>query len=347
MNQFNYLKERLSIIDVIGHYTTINKQGRLWNGRCPQQDLNNRKSLLSSSPDKQVFYCYGCKTGGDAISFVAKMERCSQQEALQILCQRYQITIPPELFDQGIELDQEHNKKLQHEYTEREQKKAKNAHKEGMPERMRADSRSEDKSHMPRGGWKWGKGCGLPASGIPASGVAANMNYSKLPASGMEANGLPAREDEGLHFKIRYSGLQVLPTGSKEIEELADELMAYAAQEDVFKLEDFPLMKQYSPHKFFKLAEVNEKFARALDYARHAVGSRLQHKLVYEGMNPTFAMKMLPLYHRDYREWELERRTQKEQPKTQTVVAVIPEWTPSPEVLKKAGDTNDQGDTSR
>lgn len=166
---------------------------------------------------------------------------------------------------------------------------------------------------------------------------------SKLPRVRSEkydpnASGMPARshKDDKLGFRVKYTGLKDLPVDEKAINELANEMMAWAAKEDAFKLEDFPLMKQYSPYKFFKLAEKHAYFAQALDYANHLIGSRLQHKLVYEGINPQYAMKMLPLYHYHYKQWELEKRAQKDHAKNQTIVAVLPEWATSPEVLEKA-----------
>lgn len=92
MNLFNYIKQRLPILDVIGEYATLKKAGLYWKGCCP---LHFEKTpSFSVSPHKEIFYCFGCHAGGDVISFITKVEHCSPLEAAQHLVERYQITLP-------------------------------------------------------------------------------------------------------------------------------------------------------------------------------------------------------------------------------------------------------------
>lgn len=92
MNLFSFIKNKLSILEVVREYTALKKVGLYWKGHCPFH--NERTASFSVSPHKEIFYCFGCHSGGDVISFIAKAENCSQLEAARHLSERYQITIP-------------------------------------------------------------------------------------------------------------------------------------------------------------------------------------------------------------------------------------------------------------
>ncbi|MBA2306554.1 DNA primase [Candidatus Dependentiae bacterium] len=95
MNLFNFIKQRIPILDVIGEYATLKKAGLYWKGCCP---LHFEKTpSFSVSPHKEIFYCFGCHAGGDVISFITKIEHCTPLEAAQHLVERYQIALPVEV----------------------------------------------------------------------------------------------------------------------------------------------------------------------------------------------------------------------------------------------------------
>ena len=66
----------------------------------------------------------------------------------------------------------------------------------------------------------------------------------------------------------------IFPKTEQEWISLADDLIAWAHLETSFAIEDFPLSRLYSPHKFYKWSKHNEYFADALEFARYKVGSR-------------------------------------------------------------------------
>ncbi len=94
MSVFNLIKSRVSIFDVVNEYTTLRKAGNYWKSRCPFH--HEKTASFSVSPHKDIFYCFGCHAGGDVISFIAKIENCSQHEAVQFLADRYGIELPKE-----------------------------------------------------------------------------------------------------------------------------------------------------------------------------------------------------------------------------------------------------------
>lgn len=107
MNLFNYIKSRLSILDIIGQYTTLRKAGTYWKANCPFH--HEKTASFTVSPHKEIFYCFGCHTSGDLISFIAKIENCSQLEAAQHLIETYQIEVPEEFLQSRPQNQDEKN----------------------------------------------------------------------------------------------------------------------------------------------------------------------------------------------------------------------------------------------
>ena len=100
MDLFSFIKSNVSILDLIQEYATLKKAGLYWKGRCPFH--HEKTASFTVSPHREIFYCFGCHAGGDVISFIAKIENCSQKEAAQHLVERYQLTPPPSVhFDVG------------------------------------------------------------------------------------------------------------------------------------------------------------------------------------------------------------------------------------------------------
>ena len=84
--------EANSIVDVISGYVTLKKSGRNYTGLCPFH--NEKTPSFSVSPDKNLFYCFGCKEGGSTIDFLMKIENIDFMEALEILAARAGIALP-------------------------------------------------------------------------------------------------------------------------------------------------------------------------------------------------------------------------------------------------------------
>ena len=60
------------LVKLISEHTTVKRVGRSWMARCPMH--GERTPSLSISPDKGVYYCFGCQRSGDAITFVREIE---------------------------------------------------------------------------------------------------------------------------------------------------------------------------------------------------------------------------------------------------------------------------------
>lgn len=107
MNIFSFIKERVSILDIIGEYVTLKRAGGYYKGTCPFH--HEKTASFTVSPDKAIFYCFGCHISGDVISFMAKIENCSQKEAAQLLAERYRINIPNTITFESSEKTEEKN----------------------------------------------------------------------------------------------------------------------------------------------------------------------------------------------------------------------------------------------
>ena len=100
MPLFNFIKTKLSILDIVSDYIRLRQAGTYWKGPCPFH--SEKEASFTVSPDKQIFYCFGCHAGGDLIAFVAKMENLSQIEATKFLIDRYSLVVPEEIKKQAF-----------------------------------------------------------------------------------------------------------------------------------------------------------------------------------------------------------------------------------------------------
>ena len=73
---------RNDIVDVVGSYVALQQKGSNLFGLCPFH--NEKTPSFSVSPSKQIFHCFGCKKGGDVITFVKEIENLSYIEAVQL-----------------------------------------------------------------------------------------------------------------------------------------------------------------------------------------------------------------------------------------------------------------------
>ena len=81
-----------NIVDIIGGYVRLQKKGSSYLGLCP---FHNEKSpSFSVSPNKQMYYCFGCGAGGNVFTFIMEYENQTFPEAVKILADRAGIALP-------------------------------------------------------------------------------------------------------------------------------------------------------------------------------------------------------------------------------------------------------------
>ncbi|MCL2560579.1 MAG: DNA primase [Turicibacter sp.] len=77
------INEKVNIAEVVGRYVQLTRSGRNHKGLCPFHNEATPSFLVSE--DKGIYKCFGCGEGGDAISFISKMEGISYSEAMTSL----------------------------------------------------------------------------------------------------------------------------------------------------------------------------------------------------------------------------------------------------------------------
>ncbi len=86
------LLARADLAELVSSYVQLEKKGgRLW-ARCPFH--NEKTPSFTVSPDKQMYYCFGCGKGGGIINFVMEIERLNFTEAVEFLARHYHMDLP-------------------------------------------------------------------------------------------------------------------------------------------------------------------------------------------------------------------------------------------------------------
>jgi DNA primase len=88
------VRSRNDIVDVIGQYVSLKRTGANYVGLCPFH--NEKSASFSVSPSKQMFYCFGCRVGGNVFSFLMKYDNLTFGEAVKSLAERGGVKLPDE-----------------------------------------------------------------------------------------------------------------------------------------------------------------------------------------------------------------------------------------------------------
>lgn len=86
------LKFKTDIEDIISNYVTLRKNGSTSKGLCPFH--NEKTPSFTVYNDTQSFYCFGCGAGGDAVTFIKKIENLDYIDAVKLLAQRAGLQMP-------------------------------------------------------------------------------------------------------------------------------------------------------------------------------------------------------------------------------------------------------------
>ncbi|MGI6361249.1 MAG: DNA primase [Bacillota bacterium] len=86
------ISQKTDIVELISEYLTLKKQGKNFVGNCPFHSENTPSFTVS--PEKQIFYCFGCQKGGSAISFIMEIEGLTFPEAALKLAARVGVEVP-------------------------------------------------------------------------------------------------------------------------------------------------------------------------------------------------------------------------------------------------------------
>ena len=80
------VREAVDIVDVVSTYISLRRTGKVMVGLCPWHE--DSRPSFHVHPERQTFRCWVCNVGGDAFSFMMRMEKIEFREALEQLASR-------------------------------------------------------------------------------------------------------------------------------------------------------------------------------------------------------------------------------------------------------------------
>ncbi len=86
------LRARADIAEIVSAYVPLKKNGRSYWGLCPFH--GEKTASFCVTPEKQMYYCFGCKAGGSVIDFIMNIERLEYHDAVALLADRVHMTLP-------------------------------------------------------------------------------------------------------------------------------------------------------------------------------------------------------------------------------------------------------------
>ncbi len=91
------LKDASDIEQVISSYVSLKRRGGRLMGLCPFHA--EKTPSFTVFLDEPHYYCFGCGSGGDVITFIRNIEHLEYIEALRLLAERAGLTLPEDDFD--------------------------------------------------------------------------------------------------------------------------------------------------------------------------------------------------------------------------------------------------------
>jgi DNA primase len=85
------VREATDLVALVSEHVALKRVGRNYAGLCPFH--TEKSASFSVSPDKGVYFCFGCNKSGDAISFIRDVEHLDFVEAVERLAARANITL--------------------------------------------------------------------------------------------------------------------------------------------------------------------------------------------------------------------------------------------------------------
>lgn len=86
------VRSRNDIVDVIGGYVSLKKQGNSYSACCPFH--HEKTPSFHVSRDKQLYHCFGCGASGNVFTFIREYENMSFVESMKLLADRSGMTLP-------------------------------------------------------------------------------------------------------------------------------------------------------------------------------------------------------------------------------------------------------------
>ena len=103
--------ERLSIVEVVSEYVQLRRAGANYTGLCPFHA--EKTPSFNVNPAREIFHCFGCGEGGNAFSFIMKIEGLSFPEAVKLMARKTGIEIEERQLSQAEKQAQDERQTFQ------------------------------------------------------------------------------------------------------------------------------------------------------------------------------------------------------------------------------------------
>ncbi len=104
------VRSRSDIVDVISQYVRLARKGSTYFGLCPFH--NEKTGSFSVSPNKQMYYCFGCGAGGNVFTFLMQYENFTFGEAMETLAERAGVELPKQEQSQAQRMEADRRARL-------------------------------------------------------------------------------------------------------------------------------------------------------------------------------------------------------------------------------------------
>ena len=91
-NIIDEIRDRTDIVAVISEHVVLKKSGKNFKGLCPFH--SEKTPSFSVSPEKRIYHCFGCGTGGNVFKFLMEIQNISFPDAIKHLAERAGIPLP-------------------------------------------------------------------------------------------------------------------------------------------------------------------------------------------------------------------------------------------------------------
>ena len=88
------IEAKLPLNELIGEYTPLTFRGERWWGCCPFHAETTPS--FSVTPERRIFYCFGCHEGGGYFTFTMKAEKMKFREAVLFLAKKAGVSVVEE-----------------------------------------------------------------------------------------------------------------------------------------------------------------------------------------------------------------------------------------------------------
>lgn len=93
-NSLEQLRQRIDLVDLVSAHIDLKRAGAAFKACCPFHDERTPSFVIQRGDDH--YHCFGCGAHGDGIRFVTDFLKLSFTEAVEMLAQRYHVTLERE-----------------------------------------------------------------------------------------------------------------------------------------------------------------------------------------------------------------------------------------------------------